>query len=193
MTIPQINFREPRIMVRAILGALLFANLVAAAFAFHLFGESPANLDAQLTNDRAAFRAAQLRLNKSKSLTHNVNLSREQGDNFLASYVTQRRKHTSVIDNEINSLAHSAGMKVSDLNYSQLDAIENSGDLYMLTITGNFEGGYAQLVKFVNELDRSPRFLIIEQIQVAPQPKGDILNANVKLNTFVRDEKEATQ
>ena len=63
----------------------------------------------------------------------------------------------------------------------------------MLTITATFEGGYGQLVKFVNELDRSNRFLLIEQLQVAPQPKGDLLNATVKLNTFVREQNAGGQ
>ena len=59
-----------------------------------------------------------------------------------------------------------------------LDPIEGSDDLSMMTISINFEGSFAQLVKFVNLLDRSPRFLIIESMQVSPQPKGDVLNAN---------------
>ncbi len=59
-----------------------------------------------------------------------------------------------------------------------------------LTITASFAGNYAQLVKFVNLLDRSPRFLLIESIQVAPQPKGDVLNATIKMNTFVQDNKQ---
>jgi Tfp pilus assembly protein PilO len=193
MTLPQINFREPKVLVCAGLGLLLFANLVAAVLAFHLIGDSPAELDAQLTSARAAFRAAQQRLGKSKTLTGNMERSREQGDKFLASYMTSRRHTFSVLASEINKIGETAGMKVGDLNYSYLDPIEGSEDLDMLTITANFEGNYAQLVKFVNLLDRSPRFLLIENLQVAPQPKGDILNATVKLNTFVKDDTGVAQ
>jgi hypothetical protein len=39
----------------------------------------------------------------------------------------------------------------------------------------------------VNLLDRSPRFLIIEGLQVAPEAKGDSLTVGVKLNVFVKD------
>ena len=46
----------------------------------------------------------------------------------------------------------------------------------------------AQLVKFVNALDRSPRFLIIESMQATPQPKGDILSVTLKLNAFIKDD-----
>jgi type IV pilus assembly protein PilO len=79
-------------------------------------------------------------------------------------------------------------MNMKEATISPLDAIEGSDDLDMMTITVNFEGNYGQLIKFVNLLDRSPRFLIIESLQAAPQPKGDILTVSLKLNTFIREE-----
>src|SRR3954464_6375413 len=94
------NFREPKILVRAVLGALLFANLVAAAFAFHIVGDSPAELEAELNADRTSFRAAQQRLNKSKALVRNMTTSREQGQQFLASYMASRKHYNSTIDGE---------------------------------------------------------------------------------------------
>jgi type IV pilus assembly protein PilO len=187
------NFREPKVLVRAVIGALLAANLVVAAFAFHLVGDSPADLDAQLASLRSTFRSAQQRLNKSRALVRNMDTSREQGNKFEVSYMTSRRRTFGPLDAEINHLAQTTGMKAGTINYSVLDPIEGSGDLYMLTITAGFEGGYGQLMKLVNAIDRSPRFLVIDQLQVAPQPKGDVLDAVFHINTFVRDEPEAAQ
>ena len=189
-----INFREPKTQVRVGLGILLVANLIAAVFAFHLIGDSPADLDAQLTSAQSSFRGAQQHLNKSKTLLNNMELGRAQGGKFLASYMTSRKHTYSALDGELNKLAETAGMKVGDLNYSILDPIEGAEDLETLTITANFEGNYAQLVKMVNLLDRSPRFLLIDNLQVTPQPKGDILNATFKMNAFVQnDQQEAAQ
>ena len=67
------------------------------------------------------------------------------------------------------------------------EAIEGSDTLSMLTITGNFEGTYADLLKFVNQIDRYPRLLIIEQLTASPQAGTGLLSVSVKLNTFVRD------
>jgi len=193
MTAPKINLREPQTLVRAVLGLLLTANLVAAIIAFHLIGESPADLNAQLTASRVAFRAAQQHLNRTKSLAHNVDVSRDQGNIFLASYMTARRRYSSALGSEINKLAEASGMKVGVINSTLPDPIEGSEDMDSLTITASFVGSYAQLVKFVNLLDRSPRFLLIDTFQVEPQPKGDILNATVKMNAFLKDDKETAQ
>lgn len=188
-----INFREPKTLVRAGLGILLLANVVMAVIAFHLIGDSPADLNAQLTSAQSSFRGAQQHLNKSKALLQNMQVGRAQGGKFLASYMTSRRHTYSALDGELNKLAESAGMKVGDINYSILDPIEGAEDLESLTITANFEGNYAQLVKMVNLLDRSPRFLLIDNLQVAPQPKGDVLNATFKMNAFVQNDQEAAQ
>lgn len=188
-----LNFREPQVLVRAALGVLLAANLVVAAFAFHLVGESPSDLDAQLASLRSTFRSAQVRLNKSRALVRNMDIGRDQGNKFEVSYMTPRRHTFGPLDDELNRLAKETGMKIGTVNYSLPDPIEGSNDLSMLTITAGFEGGYPQLMKLVNALDRSPRFLLIDQLQVAPQPKGDVLDAVFRINTFVRDESEAAQ
>jgi Tfp pilus assembly protein PilO len=187
------NLREPQVLVRAVLGTLLVANLVVAAFAFHLVGDSPGDLENELAAARSTFRAAQQRLIRTRSLVRNMDVGRNQGSKFEVSYMTTRRQTFGPLDAEINRLAREAGMKVGTVNFSVLDPIENSGDLYMLTINAGFQGGYAQLVKFVNALDRSPRFLLIEQLQVSPEPKGDVLDAAIRFNTFVRDEPETAQ
>ncbi len=185
------SLKDPKFLVRAGLGLLLLANLIAAVFAFHPFSDSPADLETQLTAMRVNLRSAQQRLNHSRTLTTNMDRSREQGDKFLASYLTSRRKAFSTILDEITRLATAAGMKTGDQGFSVPEPIEGSEDLDMLTITANFEGAYPQLMKFVNLIDRSPRFLLIEGLQVTPQPKGDLLNVTVKMNLFIKEDKGA--
>ena len=64
----------------------------------------------------------------------------------------------------------------------------------MLTTTVGFDGTYANLTKFVNLLDKSPRFLIIENMQAAaPQQQGgQALNVTLKIDTFVKTTAGAT-
>jgi len=181
-------WKEPRFLVRAALGLLLAANLAVAAIAFNLFGASPEALDQQLAAARARLQTDQTRLMRSRLLSSNIGKGKSDGDTFLASYFTTRRHTYSAIISEITDMAKNAGMKAEEWTIAPLDPIEGSDDLSMMTVSINFEGGYAQLVKFVNALDRSPRFLIIESMQATPQPKGDILSVNLKLNAFIKDD-----
>ena len=170
------------------LGTLLAANLVAAGFALNLFGSSPEALNQALVAAQARVQADQARLDRSRFLTSNIGRGKTESETFLASYLTNRRHTYSTIISEITETAKTAGMKTQEWTINPLDPIEGSDDLSMMTISINFEGGYTQFVKFVNLLDRSPRFLIIESMQAAPQPKGDILNTNLTLNAFIKDD-----
>jgi Tfp pilus assembly protein PilO len=181
-------WKEPKVLVRIALGLLLAANLVAAGYALNVFGSSPEVLNQALVTAEARLQADQARLMRSRVLTSNIGRGKSESDTFLATYFTNRRNTYSTIISEITETAKSAGMKTQEGTIAPLDPIEGSDDLSMMTISINFEGSFAQFVKFVNLLDRSPRFLIIESMQVAPQPKGDVLNTNLKLHVFIKDD-----
>jgi type IV pilus assembly protein PilO len=183
-----VAWKEPKVLVRIALGLLLAANLVAAGYALNIFGSSPEVLNEALVSAEARLQADQARLTRSRVLTSNIGRGKSESDTFLANYFTNRRNTYSTIISEITETAKSAGMKTQEWTIAPLDPIEGSDDLSMMTISINFEGSFAQFVKFVNLLDRSPRFLIIESMQVAPQPKGDVLNTNLKLHVFIKDD-----
>lgn len=179
-------WKDPRVVVRVVLGVLLLANLIAAAFAFHLFGMSAEEMARQLEQARAELKIQQNRLNQSKTLSAKVEKARLEGGSFVNSYMTSRRKTFSLILSELDKTAEQAGIKPKEKSI-QLEPVEGSDTVSMMTISANFEGSYASLLKLVNLLDKSPRFLIIENLQAAPTPSG-ILNVNIKLDTFVRED-----
>jgi hypothetical protein len=184
------TLREPQVLVRIALGLLLLANLVAAAFAFHIIGDSPEALNQQLVGALADRQTAQARLNGRRALTGSVEKGKGEGERFLSTYMTSRRYTSSIIIGELTEISKSAGMTMLDGTIAPFEPIEGTEDLDMMTISVNFEGGYAQLVKLINLLDRSQRFLIIESLTVTPRPKAEVLVVNVRLNTFVKDDKD---
>jgi hypothetical protein len=180
------SLKDTRVLVRLILGALLTANLVAAGFAFHLFDETPEHLARQVQSTRQQVLAAVVKLSRTRQLASKVDQGRDQGSKFIATYMTSRRATYSTILSELNETAANAGMKPKDAVIG-LDAIQGTDSLDMMTVTASFEGPYANLVKFVNSLDKSKRFLIIESLAASPLQNGS-LQVTLKLNTFVKDD-----
>jgi len=182
-----VGWKEPRVLVRIGLGLLLVANLIAAGYAFNLFSPSPEILNQRLIAAQSQLQRDQARLVRSRSLSGNIGKGKGESETFLAKYFTNRRNTFSTILTEIRETAANAGMKTDEGTIS-LDPIKGTDDLSMMTLSINFEGSFAQLVKFVNLIDRSPRFIIIESMQAAPQPRGDVVNTNLKLHVFVRED-----
>ncbi len=181
------SIRDPRILIRVGLGLLLVANLVVAGYAFNLFTPSPEILNRRLIAAQSQLQTDQARLVRSRALAGNIGKGKTESNTFLTTYFTDRRRTYSTIYEEIRETATASGMKTQEGTF-QLDPIKGTADLSMLTLSINFEGSFAQLVKFVNLIDRSPRFIIIESMQAAPQPKGDVVNTNLRMHVFVKED-----
>lgn len=191
LRIPAGASKDPRFIARAVLGILLLANLVAAYTVFQPLGGSAEELDEQVSLLRTQIQQKQLALQRTRALVAKIEGARTSGDEFLQTYFMDRRTTSSTILGELSAAARDAGMKYKEHTFA-FDPVEGSESLSMMTISGNYEGTYGDLLEFVNRLDKSGRFLILDTLTATPVQGGASLNVNVKLNTFVRGDKAST-
>lgn len=177
------------VLVRVAIVVLLVANLVAAGFAFHWWNNSPAALESKLADTRQQLNIERNLVTRSKNMAAKVDTARAQAGKFIDGYMTPRRNTYSTILGDLDQMAAQAGIKTRERSITR-DPVEGSASLSMLTLTASFEGSYPSVLKFMNSLDRSPRFLIVERLQAAPVANSQNLQATVKLNAFVRDDVE---
>ncbi len=182
-----LKWKDPRVAMRAVLGVLLVANLVAAVVALKPFGGGAEDLRRDRNVLQQQLAQLQAQVSKNRKLVEKVETARSQGDQFLAKFFTERRIVTSTIQGELVQIAKDAGITYQPTTWTP-EAIEGSDTLAMMTINAGCQGTYAALSKFVNLVDKSPRFLIIESMVAAPQQTGQILNVTVKVDTFVKEQ-----
>ncbi len=185
---------DPRIAMRILIGVLLAGNLVAAVIAFHPCGGSAQDLLNQRDALQAQLNRANASLDQARKLETKVQAARSEGDKFMDQYILDSRTAPDTIAEELHRIATLAQIKPGPQQYSQ-DAIEGSDTLQMWSISMGFEGDYGKLVKFVELIDKTPKFLILDNLQVAaPQTQGGkTLNATVKIKTFVRTPNELAE
>jgi Tfp pilus assembly protein PilO len=183
-----LNLKDPRVLVRAALGLLVIANIAAALMVFKPWGGSAEDLAREQIALQQQLTSSQARLERTKALVAKAERARKDGDTFLAEYTTERRNTFSTIMAELDRASREAGINARPVNY-ELTQVEGSDTLYQMSISAAYEGNYTSLLKFVNLLDKSPRFLIIESMTAAPQQANaqDLLNVVIKLDNFVRD------
>src|ERR1017187_209670 len=180
--------RDPRVVMRVIIGLLLAANLAAAVVAFKPFGGSADDLRRERQRLNSQLTQLQDRIKTSKALVDKVQTARTQSDQFLAEYFMDVQTVSGSILGELSQSATEAGIKMGQAQFDH-QAIEGSDSFVKWTITVGFDGTYANLVKFIHLVDKSPRFLIIESMQAAaPQAQGgQSLNVTLKILAFVKD------
>jgi hypothetical protein len=183
-----LNVKDPRIAMRAIIGALLIANLAAAIVVFKPFGGSAEDLRRDQEALRAQLTRAQQQLAASRSLVGKVEKARAEGDLFLEKYFTDIEATSAMILTELDTASRAAGIKMLPAQFDR-EEIEGSATFQMHSTKVGFEGNYSNLTKFINLLDKSARFMIIEDLQAsAPQQQGgQALNVTLKIDTFVKE------
>jgi type IV pilus assembly protein PilO len=178
--------KEPRLVARALLGVLLAANVVGAFFLVRPPGGSPEELSRRLAQLGSQIRQRETSVERLRKIVEKSEKARTEGEAFLRQYFMDRRTASSTIVTELKEAATRAGIRQQEHTFAY-EPIEGSEDLSMLTVSGNYEGAYGDIVKFVNHLDRSPRFLLLDTLTAAPERAAGVLRVNLKMNAFVLD------
>jgi len=181
--------KDPRVGMRAVIGLLLLANLVMAVVAFHPFGGSADDLAKQKAAKEAQLAALNARIRGARQLVDKVQVARTAGDQFLNRYFMDRQTTTSDIWGELQRIGESSGVSLQQESF-QLDDVEGSDTMNRVVMTVGCDGTYQNLIQFVNLLDKSPRFLIVENIHVNPVQNGQKLNVTFRIDSYAIDRKE---
>jgi Tfp pilus assembly protein PilO len=174
-----------RVLLRIGLGVLAALNLIAAGLVFFPPGGSAEDLERQFAALQAQLHSREALLERTREHAAAVEKGRAEGDQFLNTYFLERRTAYATLLSELVGAADQSKIKPREHAYAT-EPVEGSNSLNMMTITANYEGTYANLMHFVHEIDRSPRLLIVESLNAAPQQGSNTLVVNMKMETFVR-------
>lgn len=170
--------------------ALLIANLIAAYLVVRPIGGSPEELREQLSTLRVQVQVKRAVDEHIKTMAGKVQTGRQQGTQFLNSYFLERRLAYRTVLTELVAAAKDAGIQSKESSFTR-EPVEGTDVLELMKITANYQGTYADLMHFVNRLDKSQQLLIIEGMQATPQQQTPVLNITLKLDAFIRPDGNA--
>src|SRR5664279_2288091 len=163
------DFSKSRRKLKIAIGAMLAADVIAAAVLFSpLVGSAESRtlqineLRAQLTKKNRD--VAPLRGMDKKIVTAKGQITGFYKDRFASS--------DSDLTNELGKLAAANGIRIQQASYKQEDA-ETSG-IIPVGIQGSFSGDYLQLVRFINTLERSKMFFTVDSVDLANEGAGPV-------------------
>jgi Tfp pilus assembly protein PilO len=142
--------------------------------------EESGQLHTQVLNTRAN----SLRL---KTVAAKVQTGSKESAEFESKYFLPRRVAYRTILAELQRMAAASGLQEKDRVYTA-EPIEGTADLTVLNITANYEGGYADMVKFLYEVDKSQVLLMLDTLSAAPQQAMGRLNAQLRFQAVIRED-----
>jgi hypothetical protein len=149
-------------------------------------GGTRQDLELESVQVRTQIRAAQTQAAKSHGLAAHVQTASEQASSFSDKYFLPKRAAYVAVFEEIQRMAKASGIQERDAGWSE-EPIEGTADLTLLNITANYEGTNANLMKFLNESDRSPMLLILDALTAAPQQHNNQINTAIRFQAIVRE------
>jgi hypothetical protein len=139
-----------------------------------------ADSDTALAGKQIQLKVMDLQTAPLRGLDKRVEESRAQMQSF---YDKRIPSNYSTISGRIGELEVASGVRLTRLQYAQ--GISGP-DLTEIVIDSTISGEYAQVMRFINSLERSQTFFLIRAMALAGQQGGQV-NLRLSLSTWMRD------
>jgi Tfp pilus assembly protein PilO len=178
----------PTLWLKIAAGALALLNAVALFLFLAPPGGSRHELLDQDASIRRNIQAHRISTERLKTVSAKVQLGGDQTEKFASKYFLPNRTAFTALMGELLRMSNAAGLREGQRTYSQ-EPIEGTDDLTLLTINANYQGNYADLMKFLNEVDHSDHLLILDTLTATPQQQGTgVLNVVARFLAVLRED-----
>ena len=157
---------------------LLIVNLVLAVQLFLAWNSLRAASAERLREQQTAYRALQIEMSPLHGLPQKVALSRTRAEEF---YKQRFPTAYSTISATINDLATKNSVRPTNLAYTPTPALAGLAEL---RIDVSLSGEYAPLMHFINGLERSKTFFLINGLTLTGS-QGGLVNLRLRLITYL--------
>jgi Tfp pilus assembly protein PilO len=169
-------------VVRWILAVILLADAVLIGVQWKLNSSphvQPADLNRLATLEKQ-YRADNTRLETFKA---ELPADEKQWDEFFTTHFHPSGAGYSAISEDLGGLSRSAGLRSDAISFHQHSP--DARGLMQVDISTAVEGDYDSLVQFLNKLEHSENFYVLDSLALASSSAGK-LRLNVQLRTYFR-------
>ena len=178
--------RIPTKYVLWALGILLAADVIFYLAAVEPLGRRDAEQRALMTALQRQIETKKQDVDQLQLVVSKVEQARAGGDGLLEGITIPRRTANSTLYSELVQAASKAGIDTREGNF-EIEPIEGTEEYGMISVNANFRGEYQNLVRFLNQIDRSEQFLIIDSLAATPQTDSQQLQFMMRFNTLLRE------
>lgn len=174
------NLQSSRRKLKIVIAAMIIADVGAAAVLFSPLAGSQASrrqLINQLTFD---LNVKTRGVEPLRGMDKKVDVAKQQIGQFYKDRFAQR---DSDIADELGKIAQENGVHILRARYKQEDP-EPSG-VVPVEIEGDFSADYLHLVRFINALERSKLFYMVDSISLVGETTGPV-RLDVTLHSYLK-------
>ena len=174
--------RRKKILIRVLLGVIVLADLVLLGVNWNLTASprSP-QTELKLLARQHALMAADVA--RAEKIRENLPAIQKESDGFFHDQFRPIASGYSALEDDLGVLARTAGLRTESLSFRQEAA--DKGGVSAIQIGATVDGDYPSVVRFIDSLERSENFYILDSLSLAAGSPGQ-LKLNLQLRTFFR-------
>lgn len=174
------SIRETRKKLMPVVIALVVLDLACVGYLFSPAGRSRQARQREYVKLRQQLVAKQQEVLPTRGMDQKLKVASQDITGF---YGTRFPTEYSSVAEELGKIAADTGVHVSGVKYDEKDAAIEG--VRKLTMELSISGDYLQEVKFINSLERSKMFFLVDGITLGEQ-QGNV-RLQLKLETYMRE------
>lgn len=175
------NLRAARRNLYAIAAILIVVDIIALIILLSPVGAASADKQWEFDQLRQSVRMKAKTVVPPDQVQQRIEEARKQIVQFEKDRIPVQ---ASAISIELGRLASEAGVKLSTVRYEEVDS--DVPDLREYRITALISGDYLQEIKFINAVERSKQFYVIDSVNLGEQQQ-DAVRLLITLDTYMRE------
>jgi Tfp pilus assembly protein PilO len=177
------GWARTKIVIIAALGVLLAADVGLGFFLWRNSSESPEQLRAQILRLQLQVKLREADVARGEKIRVSLPRVGNECDKFYEDAFLTRDTGYSAIEGDLNSIANKAGLRLSGTAYKESE-VKNRG-VTQIAISTGVEGNYAAIIHFINGLEQSKNFYLLNDLRLSSANAGAI-RLQLELRTFFR-------
>lgn len=165
------------------LAVLLAADLALASFLWAAAREGPQALRARRDRLAAQAKLLQADVDRGEKVRASLPQAGRDCETFYHQAFLDASSGYSQIEADLSTIASKAGVKTSGFTFKQKE-IKDRG-VTEISISTNLEADYPAVIQFINGLERSKNFYLLDGLQLASATAGGI-RLELQLHTYLR-------
>jgi hypothetical protein len=179
------SFSVKKQLILVGLGLLLAADLALAAYSWQTSTALRTPMG-QLKEDSHKLDLLNSDIERAERIRHDLPATVADYDRFDASLLPASTADSTVTA-ELDQLARKSGLRIQNLNFRYRELLGRN--LTELDLDTTVDGDYINIVKFMNNLQRSHNFYVVESLNLQAQGQGigpGTMRIGLKMKTYLR-------
>jgi hypothetical protein len=183
------DLRQTRQRLKIAIGALLAVDAIAVVLLISPVIGSQRSRDERLNQRWRELQLKTRQVQPLRGLDKKIPIAQRQIDDF---YENRFTSETSVVSANLEKLALDSGVKLAGVSYgkkgneNELESARAEAlGLNRIAIDADLSGDYLQVMHFINALERSKLFFLVDSVQIGSD-QGGVVRLRMHLETYLK-------